>query len=83
MKERREKKVNGDDTQVSFTTEKVAIEPEPEYSTDTPKQDIQVMKAVGIPTETKPIKQPSIQFNGDKNELDEDKRYHPKISYPG
>jgi hypothetical protein len=82
MKERREKKINGDDTKVAFVAEKVAIEPEPEQSTDMPLQNVQVMKAVGIPTESKPAKQPVIKSNGDDKEANEDSRYQPRVSYP-
>ncbi len=87
MKERRERKVNGDDTKVSYASPKVAIKEEIE---DQPgvleplTQSDHVLKAVGVPAEpSQQVKQPVLRFNGDNAEANEDKHYHQKIHYPG
>ena len=84
LKERREKKANGDDTKVSYITPKVVIKSEPDHSEalEAPIKDTRVTKAVGIPSEAKPVKPPAIKLSSDSSESSEDNHYHQKVSYP-
>lgn len=85
LKERRERKANGGDTKASFVNSKVVVKAEPEdlpEATEPFTQNDHVLKAVSIPSDAKPIKQPVIKLSSDKSEFSEDNHYQPKVSYP-